>query len=299
MLKSIDTLLGVSLVMLVASMGVTVLTQIWTTMLNTRGRHLRDGLAALIHQLAPGLTSTCACQVAGHILRHPLVANGKRLGSLIHREEFTRLLSEAAAGEGPRRIPEPARHILANALKASGTGTSSTDFLAKANSWFEPAIERVSLRFTASTHKTTLAAAFVFTFAMQLDAVALINRLSTDDSLRTELVGQAAAQHTLPAGSLSEIEELAGGKVLPVPRSAAEWSSQWTPSRLPGMLLSVLLLSLGAPFWFEVLKDLLRLRSTVAPRDGEQRAEGFDLAGPDLLKEKADLQLGEAAHKCL
>jgi hypothetical protein len=38
-LKSIDILIGVSVVMLVVSMLVTVLTHIFTTLSNTRGRH--------------------------------------------------------------------------------------------------------------------------------------------------------------------------------------------------------------------------------------------------------------------
>ncbi|MGH8509298.1 MAG: hypothetical protein ACREVH_11370 [Gammaproteobacteria bacterium] len=43
--------------------------------------------------------------------------------------------------------------------------------------------------------------------------------------------------------------------------------------RRPGILLSVLLLSLGAPFWFEVLKTGLKLRSSLAGKEEKEREE--------------------------
>jgi len=51
MLKSVDILIGLSVVMLVASMAVTLLTQFVITTLNTRGSHLMRGLRDLLQQL--------------------------------------------------------------------------------------------------------------------------------------------------------------------------------------------------------------------------------------------------------
>ena len=55
MLKTIDILLGLTVVMLVVSMAVTVLTQFVTSVLNSRGRHLLAGLADLLQQIDPQL----------------------------------------------------------------------------------------------------------------------------------------------------------------------------------------------------------------------------------------------------
>ena len=49
------------------------------------------------------------------------------------------------------------------------------------------------------------------------------------------------------------------------------WVERFAVSKLPGILLSTLLLSLGAPFWYGRLQDLLKLRSTVAQNDAVQR----------------------------
>lgn len=42
---------------------------------------------------------------------------------------------------------------------------------------------------------------------------------------------------------------------------------------LPGIALTIALLSLGAPFWFEALKNLLRLRPVLAQKEEEDRKE--------------------------
>jgi len=49
------------------------------------------------------------------------------------------------------------------------------------------------------------------------------------------------------------------------------WWDRLTRAKIPGILLSALLLSLGAPFWYGRLQDLLKLRSTVAQNDSMQR----------------------------
>ena len=49
------------------------------------------------------------------------------------------------------------------------------------------------------------------------------------------------------------------------------WAERFTANKIPGILLSTLLLSLGAPFWYCRLQDLLRLRSAIAQKDEAQR----------------------------
>lgn len=49
------------------------------------------------------------------------------------------------------------------------------------------------------------------------------------------------------------------------------WRDRWAWGKVPGILLSALLLSLGAPFWYKLLQDVLRLRSALAQKDEQQR----------------------------
>ena len=308
MIKSLDILLGLTVVMLVASMAVTVLTQIWTAIFNTRGNHLRNGLIDLLNQLHCSLTQEDAKAIAEHLLKHPLIRDGaNRMGSLIHRDELTRLLLEAAAGKGCHVLHHLARQALVNALKQNGIPdadgalksirdtalaleltcpalavsarhdlailqAASSDFVAKINGWFDQTIDRISARFTFTTRQITLCIAVVVVVVTQMDTVALVNRLSTDDALRNSLVQKAYAQERLSAMDPHQITILASRDVFPIARNPKDWLGAWHLSKIPGTAISVLLLSLGAPFWFEALKNMLRLRSLIAAKDDTQRA---------------------------
>ena len=53
----------------------------------------------------------------------------------------------------------------------------------------------------------------------------------------------------------------------------ANWSGNGLHPNSMGVLLSAILLSFGAPFWYDALKNLLQLRSILAQKDDEQRAK--------------------------
>jgi hypothetical protein len=55
--------------------------------------------------------------------------------------------------------------------------------------------------------------------------------------------------------------------------------------RLPGVLFSWVLLSLGTPFWFNLLKSLLSLRSALARKDDKERSERENLITPPKAPE--------------
>src|SRR4029453_3611367 len=130
MLKSVDILIGLTIVLLALSMAVTMITQSVTTVLNSRGRHLRRGLVDLLQQLDPALSETLSRSRATGPLTPPLDGGsnppvaagspieavtsmidrvrrsigGPRLGNVVHREEFTQLSLGFVGGGGPGHI---------------------------------------------------------------------------------------------------------------------------------------------------------------------------------------------------
>ena len=58
------------------------------------------------------------------------------------------------------------------------------------------------------------------------------------------------------------------------------WLPNWKRVNLLGVMLSALMLSLGAPFWYNALKNLVRLRSVIAGKDDDQRANRQTSASP-------------------
>jgi hypothetical protein len=59
--------------------------------------------------------------------------------------------------------------------------------------------------------------------------------------------------------------------VINLPSSRDEWCKHWKDVNIPGLILSILLLSLGAPFWYNALSKLLQLRSILAQKDEDQK----------------------------
>lgn len=87
---------------------------------------------------------------------------------------------------------------------------------------------------------------------------------------------QSANQTPATSLSSSEVQKryytlLSSAGLITLPTDWQTWVNNWTLAKIPGILLSALLLSLGAPFWYARLQDLLKLRSTVAQNDANQR----------------------------
>ncbi|HWC96714.1 MAG TPA: hypothetical protein VG456_08190 [Candidatus Sulfopaludibacter sp.] len=327
MLKTVDVLIGLTVVMLLASLIVAALTQFVTSAWNSRGRHLLHGVTDLLQQVAPNMQRDLASQIATAVLTHPLIHSiGGRYGDVIHRSELTKILLELAAGSGPQTLGQDARAALVKALQDSGiadpsaamqkvtevlseleashpdlsnaartnmaliTGAKSA-FVTHVNSWFDQTIDRVSDRFTFTARTVTFFMGLLLAFVVQLDTPLLVNRLATDPQLRASMVQQSVAldvqQHAYDNLNSDQRQQvfntLSNGNLVSVPGSPSEWLSNWSgrgPHPNPtGVLLSAILLSFGAPFWYNALKNLLQLRSVLAQKDDQQRAirQGTDV----------------------
>jgi len=151
---------------------------------------------------------------------------------------------------------------------------AESDLVAKVNSWFDQTMDRTSQRFTASTRVITFAGAFIVAFGLQVDTPSLVNRLAADDALRAAFVKEAKAVVPADADGIDRNYRafLAENGIIKLP-SAAGWKEGFASLNLFGVLLTALLLSLGAPFWYSALGRLLQLRSVLAAKDDEQRAQ--------------------------
>lgn len=343
MLKSIDILIGLSLVMLFVSMAVTLLTQAMLAIRQTRGRHLLEGLADLLSHLDPGLAGNHADEIAKLIIANPLVNGGKvgkwiRYGDVIHRYEFTKMLLDLAVGQQQAHAKTTSQQAalaeLRRALEANGISDpsrtldkvrmvalrleqsnpelandvrqdiallreASSQFLAKINLRFDQVIDRVSERFTFSARLWSLIGSTLIAVVLQLDTVTLVNRLAMDDAMRSAFVQEAmAGVPRPPAPSLDVLSPasqvpleksahedqdqgakthryylafLAKQGVIAPPETLNQWWNNWQNVNIPGLFLTILLLSLGAPFWYGALSKLLQLRSALAAKDDVQR----------------------------
>jgi len=288
--------------MLLVSAAVTVLTQAVTGALGWRGRNLVRGLVTILHQVDPKITAFCARQIVLAVVRHPLIARAEgRAGTVIQREELTRILLELAAGQEPggKALDEYARGTLKRTLETNGIADPAqvlaniqllglklealrpewrsaarhgmaiaTEapgmFTARVHACFDETMDRITQRFARHTHAVAAGIALVVAAGLQLDAFDLLRRANT---------------------------------YAIVPEN---WNWSW--GKLPGIALSVILLRLGAPFWYNALKDLVGLRPVLARKEQayrEQRQSAGDSAvwpAPvQLTGERGDLSATGAA----
>jgi hypothetical protein len=209
--------------------------------------------------------------------------------------------------------PELATHVREARAVIS---QAESQFVAKVNAWFDPAMDRVSQSFTTQSRYWTAGISLLLALLLQIDAFKIVNRLAIDDTLRASLVsvgsqagpsqGSAAAPATPPGATpatppdkleqlqkdtqvnVAQLRVLATDKLVTWPMwpSGKTWADNWSQFwrtwwdgwaqsnvSVFGVLLSAMLLSFGAPFWFNMLGDLLKLRPMLASKDDQQRQE--------------------------
>jgi hypothetical protein len=330
MLKTLDILIGTVTVLLIFSMAVTVITQAITAILNRKGKHLRDGITNLLRQLGVSDTNV-AKTIAEKILKHPMISVNGKLGSVIHREELMKILLDLGSGQGAEKLEDATKEILVKTLKNGGIADPAealknihdmaqqletanpgianyvrdglavlhgapSDFVARLHSWFDQSIDRVSERFTQYTHGVVVAVSLLVVLFVQLDIIAVVQRLSIDDQFRATLVESAvkdfSARTTVSGASPGNQVQPGNANIQNPPTvdpkdyynllnkaglitipGISDWWSQLSGQKFPGMLISVLLLSMGAPFWYSALAHLLQLRSAIAGKDDAQRGQ--------------------------
>ena len=200
-----------------------------------------------------------------------------------------------------RAHPEqPARQWRTDAV----VDTAPTDFIGKIHQTFDQVMARSTDGFGVESQIVVTIVALILAVVMQFDALETLKRLSVDEGMRQALV--EAANKTVADGTATaaDIEKAKKSRELlnspsinlfssPAPRlgnlpatptnplDTLAWPFRALPSvtgwvftnalQQPGVLLSWLLLSLGAPFWFDMLKNALRLRSILAVKDEADR----------------------------
>ena len=267
------------------------------------GAHLRDGIAALLGRIEPSLASRHGARLATAILKDPLVREtGGRMASFLHRSQFSGLclslaakesgasclaLREALRGMGVAEPAETLDRIAEHALELEqarpeltelarhemAVAAAAAPLAARINSCFEQTMDRVSARFTSSVRLITVTVALGLAAFLQIDCLELVNQLAMDTAARNRLVDAALAGRHMET-SPAELRAATQVELAPVPGSWREWRAEWSEkgaAHAGGILLTAMLLSLGAPFWYGLLGGAIRLRPLVEARESGER----------------------------
>ena len=161
-------------------------------------------------------------------------------------------------------------------------------FRESVESWFDMTMDRVSGWYKRRTQLALIVIATIVTLLANADSLQIGKALWNDDAVRASVVAQAQraaeqgnAEPDVGSG-VSESAETLSDQVADV--SALElplgwstdpddprWFDDWQGAvgKVLGLLATVLALTLGAPFWFDLLGRVSRIRTTGKPeREG-------------------------------
>jgi len=142
-------------------------------------------------------------------------------------------------------------------------------FRLNVEAWFDSAMAAVSGVYKRWTVVITLGVALVVSVGLNADALAIINHLSQNPDARKALVDQArtelgAAPAPAAASAAPQANATLKAAGLPLGWDARDGQDPWDGrpwwSKLIGLLMTTIAVSLGAPFWFDLMGKLVNLR---------------------------------------
>ena len=271
MFPTIDAAIGMAFVYLLLSLVCSAVREAGESLAMRRAASLKSGLERL---LGP--------EVAEDLRQHPLVAaltNHPSGPAYIPPPTFSAALLDIVRDN--TNIPGPLRQAL-GALEAASRDHPAPDAMplrAAIESWFNSAMDSVSRAYRRHTHLWLAVIGVGVTIAMNADSIRMTSALLGNAGLRNAVAQsgeQLAAQ--IPGGRQAAGELRSLG--MPIGWSGVTrdntlpWKDPWTGpwwrnARLliqwhwAGWLFTVAAISLGAPFWFDLLKRVASVRAAV------------------------------------
>lgn len=284
---ALEVAIGLAFVFFLLSLIVSAGTEAVAWVLKWRAKTLVTGVERLLGDE----------QVSSAVLSHPLVQSdvttpvGKHRPSYVSSRNFALALiqilrKEGKAAEGALNQVESgidglcASSPLGTQLRAllEEADTSMVRFRASAERWFDDGMDRVSGWYKRKSQLVTIAIAVVVAIGLNASAVRIAERLITEPTVRAAVVSKAEKASLEPSeeegtgGSLTAAGKQAEGAAkeidsleLPILWSAAnDPFSSWDAGLVAaaGWLITVIAISLGAPFWFDALGKLAHLRTS-------------------------------------
>ena len=165
-------------------------------------------------------------------------------------------------------------------------GNDYEQLLAVTDGWFNAQMDRVSGWYKRKSQYIVAAIALVVVLVSGLDSVEIATRLSSDPAMRAEFSAEVA--RTVPTASTQQggantlspaaLEALATEGNAQAQSNFASFfhvsptGDKWR--HLPGMLVTLVALMLGGPFWFDLLSSLVNVRGAGRkPERGDQPSQ--------------------------
>jgi hypothetical protein len=295
----LDVAIGLIFVYLLLAILCTAANELVSGLLKARAKMLEKGIAQLLNNQPTLADPKNTSAFLKAFYNHPLIT-GMMQGSIhpayLPPRTFATVITDLMTLNKPGSITFA---DLENGVKAIPDGSVKTALLALVQrsdqdleaalkaieGWFNDAMDRVSGWYKRRTQVWIIVLAIGITVLSNADTLHITRRLWTDPVLRSAVIEEAKnrAQKPRPSVSveypdkddptnptvtatdgnrLSEQEQNLLGQMLgwqgnPIHDPFTVWLE-----RLLGWILTILAISLGAPFWFDLLNKFMNVRST-------------------------------------
>ena len=286
----VDIAIGLIFIYLLLGLLTTALQEAGAGALKLRGKQLKTAISGLI---ADG---NKAAPLFEQVFGHPLIggAAATTLPSYVPSRNFALAvidtLSSGSQGTAFSQIengigqmpPGSARDALVFFIKDAGGDLDKLK--ASLATWYDDAMDRLSGVYKRYSQLFAVVVGLVLAVGLNIDSINIANTLWTQDALRAKLADAAQAYSdknaSVPTASAADSFQQLRDLPLPIgwdnsvgaaPSEKRAWIATvyhylldkgWTGRLLViiGWLITGLATSLGAPFWFDTLKNVLSIR---------------------------------------
>src|ERR1700728_2715065 len=193
---------------------------------------------------------------------------------LVLTEAFKNNAKDLAAVPATEKVGKPLLAMIAMA------GNDATRLQKSVEDWYNSGMDRASGRYKYKTQCMLFCIGLLIAVAMNADTIHIVKQLSQDSTLRASIVAAAESakepqidlsqttQQRIEAAkdSLADVSNVG----VPLGWHRGDWNTKQAPNLVLGWLLTAIAISLGAPFWFDILNKIMVVRSTVKPREKSQ-----------------------------
>ncbi|HKG23038.1 MAG TPA: hypothetical protein VKC34_14160 [Blastocatellia bacterium] len=231
----------------------------------TKAIEREDSPAKLAAKAAQPQLPPAKAPIAAAPTSPPTVANAVTMADI---QMAIDLLGDTEVGRALRALAEQA-------------GDNVEKMRTEMEAWFNSAMDRVSGWYKRRTKWIILGLGLVLTIFLNVNSITLITTLSQNTTLRNVIVAQAEAFSKSPDPQVADFEKnkaeldklglpIGWPNGIDLMRPWENKNFQWWKNFLApliGWLLTAAAISMGAPFWFDLLNKVMVVRSTVKPHE--------------------------------
>ena len=262
----VDVAMGLVFFYVTLSLVCSSIQEILASLLGLRSRNLKNGIQNLI-----------GSEYAEAMYDHPLIKGlrkPKKLPSYIKPEIFSTALIDMisrdktdenaidTAAEDVRALIDkidannPTRELLISLIDKADPRIE--DLRERLAEWLDAAMDRVAGWYKRQVKYFLIGVAAVVTVAVNADSIRMVEQLWQDDALRAAIA--SAAEQAATNGDLAAVDEQTELRAFPIGYSDSYGGI--TFQTIVGWLLTIAAISLGAPFWFDLLSKISHLRAS-------------------------------------